>query len=72
MLYMNIGMIARRHQYVLARAMIRFFDNSSGMNGGFNYVEDVTDIQKYKDTFEMIFDVLGQKQHFDMMMNRDA
>jgi len=34
---------------------------------GFNLVEGCNDAEQYRKVLEMIFDKLGQKQHYDMI-----
>ena len=56
-------------KYLLASAMLSYIAaNSSGINDGFNYVEDYYDTSLCRETFEMIFRQMDQGQHFDMMM----
>ena len=33
-----------------------------------NYIDDGSAIDVYKDTFKMIFEIMGQEQHYNMMM----
>jgi len=42
----------------------------AGVEGDMNYVSDGADVDQIRWTFEMIFDRLGQKPHYDMMMER--
>ena len=42
--------------------------NSVGLSDGLNYVDDCADITLYKDVFKLIFEVLQQEQHYNMMM----
>ena len=51
----------------LATAMLSFIGCAEGFVDGFNLVEDCNDASQYKKVLEMIFDKLGQKQHYDMM-----
>lgn len=51
----------------LATAMLSFIGCTEGFVDGFNLVEDCSDAGQYKKVLEMIFDKLGQKQHYDMM-----
>lgn len=51
----------------LATAMLSFIGCAEGFADGFNLVEDCNDAGQYKKVLEMIFDKLGQKQHYDMM-----
>lgn len=51
----------------LATAMLSYIGCAEGFVDGFNLVEDCSDAEQYKKVLEMIFDKLGQKQHYDMM-----
>lgn len=51
----------------LATAMLSYIGCAEGFVDGFNLVEDCNDAEQYKKVLEMIFDKLGQKQHYDMM-----
>ena len=51
----------------LATAMLSYIGCAEGFVDGFNLVEDCSDAEQYKRVLEMIFDKLGQKQHYDMM-----
>jgi len=51
----------------LATAMLSYIGCSEGFVDGFNLVEDCNDAEQYKEVLEMIFDKLGQKQHFNHM-----
>ena len=51
----------------LATAMLSYIGCSEGFVDGFNLVEDCNDAEQYKKVLEMIFDKLGQKQHFNHM-----
>ena len=42
--------------------------DTQGFNAGFDYVEDTEDIQSLKSTFEKLFEIMGQDQHYRMMM----
>lgn len=56
-------------KYHLASAMLSYISaNSVGFSDGLNYVDDCVDIAIYRDVFKLIFEVLGQEQHFSMMM----
>ena len=37
-------------------------------NDGLDYVEDAENIDQIRYTFKLIFDVMEQTQHYDMMM----
>lgn len=38
------------------------------MSDGMDFVEDCLDADECRSIFEMIFDAMKQKQHYDMMM----
>lgn len=57
-------------KYDLAHAMLSYIAaNTSGINDGFNFVDELIDEQVCRETFRMIFDYMNQSQHFEMMMN---
>ena len=52
-----------------AGAMLSYITGSSkGLNDGFYYVEDYLDVEQCKKVFEKIFEIMDQKQHYDMML----
>ena len=53
--------------YQLASSLLAYINNPNGISDGLNYVEDCEDAEAYKRVFQMIFDVLGQSQHYKMM-----
>lgn len=53
--------------YQLASSLLAYINNPNGISDGLNYVEDCEDAEAYKRVFEMIFDALGQSQHYKMM-----
>lgn len=56
-------------QYQLAHAMLSYISaNSVGINDGINFVDDCIDGDQMKDTFHQVFVLMGQQQHYDMMM----
>ncbi|MCD7711801.1 MAG: AAA family ATPase, partial [Firmicutes bacterium] len=56
-------------KFQLASAMLAYINASSiGMNDGMDYVEECLDTGECRNIFEMIFEAMNQKQHFDMMM----
>lgn len=56
-------------KYHLASSMLSYISASSvGFSDGLNYVDDCVDIAIYRDVFKLIFESLGQEQHFSMMM----
>lgn len=56
-------------KFQLASAMLAYINASSiGMNEGMDYVEECLDATECRNIFEMIFEAMNQKQHYDMMM----
>lgn len=56
-------------QYQMANAMLSYISaNSVGINDGINFVDECVDISQTKETFRMVFTLMEQKQHYDMMM----
>ncbi|WP_106763929.1 AAA family ATPase [Pseudoruminococcus massiliensis] len=53
--------------YQLASSLLTYINNPNGISDGLNYVEDCEDAEAYKRVFQMIFDALGQSQHYKMM-----
>lgn len=58
--------------YHLASSLLAYINNPNGISDGLNYVEDCEDVEAYKRVFEMIFDALGQSQHYKMMTGQRA
>lgn len=56
--------------YQLASSLLAYINNPNGISDGLNYVEDCDDVDAYKRVFELIFDALGQSQHYNMMTNK--
>lgn len=57
-------------KYEMAASMLSYISaNSSTLNDGMNYIDGCIDVQQCRHTFQMIFDVMGQSQHYDMMIN---
>ena len=55
--------------YQMAHAMLSYISaNSVGLNDGINFVDDCVDVEQTKETFRMIFTLMEQKQHYDMMI----
>lgn len=54
--------------YQLASSLLAYINNPNGISDGLNYVEDCDDIDAYKRVFKLIFEAMGQDQHYDMMM----
>ncbi len=59
-------------KYQLASSMLTYINNPQGISDGLNYVEDCVDAGQYKTVFKLIFDSLGQIQHYNMMMGQEA
>lgn len=56
-------------QYQMAHAMLSYISaNSVGINDGINFVDDCVDVDQTKETFRLVFTLMEQKQHYDMMM----
>lgn len=53
--------------YQLASSLLAYINNPNGISDGLNYVEDCEDAEAYMRVFQMIFDALGQSQHYKMM-----
>lgn len=53
--------------YQLSSSLLAYINNPNGISDGLNYVEDCEDAEAYKRVFQMIFDALGQSQHYKMM-----
>lgn len=53
--------------YQLASSLLAYINNPNGISDGLNYVEDCEDDEAYKRVFQMIFDALGQSQHYKIM-----
>lgn len=56
--------------YQLASSLLAYINNPNGISDGLNYVEDCDDVEAYKHVFELIFEALGQSQHYNMMTNK--
>ena len=56
--------------YQLASSLLAYINNPNGISDGLNYVEDCDDVEAYKKVFKMIFEALGQSQHYNMMTNK--
>lgn len=56
-------------KFQLASAMLAYINASSiGMNDGMDFVEECLNAEECRKIFAMIFDVMGQTQHYNMMM----
>ena len=56
-------------KYNLAKSMLKYIKSSDSFNDGLYFVDESIDVDQYKEVFRMIFDVMNQRQHYDMMMN---
>lgn len=56
--------------YQLASSLLAYINNPNGISDGLNYVEDCEDVEAYKRVFQMIFEALGQSQHYKMMTGK--
>lgn len=58
--------------YQLASAMLSYIQTKSslGITDGINYVDNCVDVSQTKETFKMIFTLMNQSQHYEMMMNK--
>lgn len=56
--------------YQLASSLLAYINNPNGISDGLNYVEDCEDVNAYKRVFQMIFEALGQSQHYKMMTGK--
>ena len=54
--------------FTLADSMLQYM--GAGFDGDLSLITDYADVEQIRKTFEMIFDKLGQGQHFNMMMER--
>lgn len=60
-----------KDDYTIASAMIAMLNiGATGFNDGLYYDSSAADIGHLKAVFEKIFTVMGQEQHFNMMMGR--
>lgn len=57
--------------YELAMSLLTYIDSAHDIGDGMNYIEDTDDVDAYKNVFKLIFDALGQIQHYNMMMQEN-
>ena len=57
-------------RYNLVRSFLEYLGHSQDIVGDEVYYVDSADVQTCRDTFALIFEAMGQKQHYDMMMSR--
>lgn len=56
-------------KYDMASTMLSYIAATSyGINDGLHYVDDGMDVELYRETFQMIFKLMKQEQHYNMMM----
>lgn len=56
-------------RFQLASAMLSYINASSiGMNDGMDFVEECLNADECRRVFEMIFEAMNQKQHYEMML----
>jgi len=56
-------------KYQLADSMLSYMNMSSaGVSDGLNYIDDAGDATTLREVFKLIFDALGQNQHYAMMI----
>ena len=58
-------------KYHLASSMLLYISNPQGISDGLNYVEDSDDVELYKNVFRLVFEAMGQDQHYKMMMGEE-
>lgn len=59
-----------RTKFHQASSMLSYISSSSNsIIDGINFVDDGMDLDLAKDVFEMIFDNMGQRQHYEMMIS---
>lgn len=55
-------------EYHLAESLLAFISSSHGIMDGLHYVDDCEDVDAYRRVFKSIFEILGQDQHYRMMV----
>ena len=56
-------------KFQLASAMLAYINaNTIGMNDGMDFVDESLNAEECRQIFEMIFDCMNQRQHYDMMI----
>ena len=59
-----------REKQHLLNALLRYIGaENQRFNDGLDYVEDTESVEQIRYTFKLIFDVMEQSQHYDMMMD---
>lgn len=57
------------HSTMWPAAMLSYISAAStGINDGMNYVDGCMEAEECRRTFEMIFELMNQGQHYKMMM----
>ncbi len=56
--------------YQPASFLLAYINNPNGISDGLNYVEDCENVDAYKRVFQIIFEALGQNQHYKMMTGK--
>ncbi|MUP58516.1 hypothetical protein C3L56_00540 [Veillonellaceae bacterium M2-4] len=58
--------------YQLASAMLSYIQTkaTASITDGINYIDDCMDHKQAKETFKMIFTLMNQSQHYNMMMHK--
>ena len=60
-------------KFHLAQAMLSYIGKQEhGYNDGIDYVDESIDVHEALEVFRMIFDCMGQLQHYNMMMDEVA
>ncbi len=55
-------------KYNIASLMLQYINNHKGISDGLDYVEDYDNAEQYKEVFKLIFEVMHQNKHYNMMM----
>jgi wobble nucleotide-excising tRNase len=62
-----------RTKYDIASAMLTYLGSrAAGIGDGLHYVDGCDDIKMHREVFKLIFDSLGQSQHYKMMLDAQA
>ncbi|MDD4637471.1 MAG: AAA family ATPase, partial [Bacteroidales bacterium] len=63
------GSVPDYTKYHLAQAMLSYIQRADSFNDGLHFVDESISCEQYREVFRIIFDVMGQSQHYKMMMN---
>ena len=63
------GSVPDYTKYHLAQAMLSYIQRADSFNDGLPFVDESISCEQYREVFRIIFDVMGQSQHYKMMMN---